>query len=79
MQNLDRRIAALEQSSPGAIGPIFVHFVATDNEGDAIHRIAWGDREWHRQIAESEQELKNRAVSEGAPPKPGCCTVFLCF
>ena len=78
MQNLDKRISALEQASPGNIGPIFIHFVGLDTKDSEIERITKGDKEWQRQPGETEQELKDRASREVAPPLAGCSTVFLC-
>jgi len=79
MQNLDKRISALEQASPGNIGPIFIHFVGLDTKDSEIERIEKGNQEWRRQPGETEQELKDRAKREVIPPQAGCCTVFLCY
>jgi hypothetical protein len=79
MQNLDKRISALEQASPGNIGPIFIHFVGLDTKDSEIERIEKGNQEWQRQPGETEQELKDRAKREVIPPLAGCSTVFLCY
>ena len=78
MQNLDDRINALEQASPGSIEPTFVQFVGLDTKDSEIQRITKGNQEWLRKPAESEQDLKDRAIGEVPPPKAGCSTVFLC-
>ena len=79
MQNLDKRISALEGASPTDIGPIFIHFVGLDTKGSEVERITKGDKEWKRQPNETVQELKDRAVSDVEPPKPGCSLMFLCY
>ena len=79
MQTLDKRITALEQASPTDIGPIFIHLVGLDTKDNEIVRIEKGSKLWERQPNESEQELKDRAISELPPPKAGCSTVFLCY
>jgi hypothetical protein len=79
MQNLDKRLTALEQAKPASIGPFFIHFVGLDTKDSDIERITKGDKEWQRQPNESEQDLKHRAVSEAPPPKEGCSLTFLCY
>jgi hypothetical protein len=79
MQNLERRIAALEQAKPAAIGPFFIHFVGVDTKDNELERITQGRQEWHRLPGESEQELRERAKREVMPPKEGCSTVFFCW
>lgn len=79
MQNLDKRITALEQTSPGSTEPIYVHFVGMDAKDREIQRITKGNQEWLRKPGESEQDLKDRAIGEVLPPKAGCSTVFLCY
>ena len=79
MQNLDKRITALEQSSPASIGPLFVHFVGMETKDREIERVTKGHQEWQRQPGESEQELKDRAMREVPPPQPNTSTVFLCY
>ena len=79
MSTLEKRIATLEQANPSNIGPMFIHFVGLDTKDSEIERITKGNQEWQRQPGESEQELKDRAISEVTPPKAGCSTVFLCY
>ena len=79
MTTLDRRVAALEQSSPKKLGPFFIHFVGLDTKDSEIQRITKGALVWDRQDCESEQDLKNRAIREALPPRPRCSTVFLCI
>lgn len=79
MQAIEKRIAALEQASPTNIRPLFVHLVGLDTKDSEIERITKGNREWQRQPGESEQDLKDRAISEVPPPLTGCSTVFLCY
>ena len=78
MQTPDKRITALEQASPTDIGPIFIHLVGLGIKDNGIVRIEKGSKLWERQPNESEQDLKDRAISELPPPKAGCRTVFLC-
>lgn len=79
MQNLDKRISALEQASPIELGPFFIHLVGMDTKDSEIQRITKGGHEWVRKCGESERELKDRAISEVPPPKPNTSTVFLCY
>lgn len=79
MQNLDKRISALEQAKPTNLGPFFIHLVGLDAIDCEIERITKGHHEWPRQPGESVQDLKDRAVRETPPPKAGCSNVFLCF
>lgn len=79
MQALKKRITVLEQSSPGSIGPLFIHLVALGGTNAQIERITKGNREWLRQPGESEQDLKDRAIREVPPPQPNTSTVFLCY
>jgi hypothetical protein len=79
VQNLDKRISALEQAKPASIGPVFIHLVGMGTEDREIERITKGSKEWQRQPGESVQELKDRAVLEVPQPKAGCSTVFLCY
>nr|WP_315848843.1 hypothetical protein [uncultured Rhodoferax sp.] len=79
MQSLDKRIAALEQTKPASIGPIFIHLVGMDTKDSEIVRVTKGDKEWQRQPNESERDLKDRAIREAPPPKQGCSTTFLCY
>ena len=79
MQTLDKRITTLEQASPTDIGPIFIHLVGLGTKDNEIVRIEKGSKLWERQPNESEQDLKDRAISELPPPKAGCSTVFLCY
>lgn len=79
MQALEKRITALEQAKPASIGPFFIHFVGMDTKDSEIVRITKGSQEWQRQTAESERDLKDRAIRETPPPKAGCSTVFLCW
>jgi len=76
---LEKRIEALEQANPtDKEPPMFIRFVGMDAEPEPIERITHGGKTWERHPDESEQDLKNRALLETAPPKPGCRTVFLC-
>ena len=79
MQSLEKRIAALEQAKPAAIGPFFIQFVGLGAEDCEFDRITKGDQAWERQPGEAEQELKERAKREAPPPKEGCSTTFLCY
>ena len=79
MQNLDKRITALEQVKHASIGPFFIHVFGLDVKDCEIERIGKGGKEWQRQLNESEQDLKDRAVRETEPPNVGCSTVFLCY
>lgn len=79
MQSTERRIAALEKARPSSIGPFFIYFVGLDTEGSEIERITKGHQEWLRQPGETERDLKDRAIREAPPPKPGCSTTFLCY
>ena len=79
MATLDKRIAALEQAKPAAIGPFFIHFVGLGAEDCEFDRITKGDHVWHRQPGETDEELKERAQRETPPPKDGCSTVFMCW
>lgn len=79
MQNLDKRITALEQTNPGSTGPIYVHLVGMDVKDSEIQRITKGNQEWLRKPGESEQDLKDRVIGEVPPPKAGCSHVFLCY
>jgi len=79
MQNLDKRISALEQAKPTNLGPFFIHLVGLDAKDCGIERITKGHHEWPRQPGESVQDLKDRAIHETPPPKAGCSNVFLCF
>ena len=78
MQALEKRIAALEQTShSNADDVMFIHFVALGEVDKEIQRITHGGQEWQRQPDESEQALKDRAEL-GAKPNPHGVTVFLC-
>jgi hypothetical protein len=79
MQNLDKRMSALEQASPTDIGPIFIHFVGLDTKDREMNRTTKGDREWQRQPNETVQELKDRAIREAPQSKPRCSNGFHCF
>jgi hypothetical protein len=79
MQALEKRVTALEQASPTTNRePLFIHLVGLGTQDSEIERITKGNQEWQRQPGESEQDLKDRAIREVPPPKPGCSTVFLC-
>ena len=79
MQNLEKRITALEQASRSSIEPIFVQFVGLNSNVNEIQHITKGNQEWLRMPEESEQVLKDRVFGEVPPPKAGCSTVFLCY
>jgi hypothetical protein len=80
MQALKKRITVLEQSSPATnTEPVFIHLVALGGANAQIERITKGNHEWLRQPGESEQDLKERAISEVPLPQPNCTTVFLCY
>jgi hypothetical protein len=79
MQSIEKRIAALEKARPLNIGPFFIHLVGHDTKDSEIQRITKGTLVWERQTDESEQELKDRAIRETPPPKPGCSASFLCY
>ena len=79
MQSLEKRIAALEQAKPAAIGPFFIQFVGLGAEDCEFDRITKGDQAWERQPGETEQELKERAKREVTPPQDGGSTVFFCW
>ncbi len=78
MQNLEKRVAALEKATPVDVGTIFIHLVGMETKDAEIQRIEKGNKVWERQSDESEAGLKERAKSEVTPPLPGCSTVFLC-
>lgn len=79
MQNPEKRISVLEQTSPGSTEPIFVQFVGLDTKDSEIQHITKGNQEWLRMPGESEQVLKDRVIGEVPPPKAGCSAVFLCY
>jgi hypothetical protein len=80
MQALKKRITVLEQSIPTTnTEPVFIHLVALGGANAQIERITKGNKEWLGQPNESEQELKDRAISEVIQPLAGCSTVFLCY
>jgi hypothetical protein len=79
MQSLEKRIAALEQAKPAAIGPFFIHFVGLGAEDFEFDRITKGDQAWERQPGETEQELKERAQREATPPQQGSSAFFFCW
>jgi len=66
MQNLDRRIAALEQASPPADGMVIIRrFVSPGHLDAEIHRLRADDGElWTRQPGETEQDFIDRASRE---------------
>ena len=78
MQTLERRIAALKQSSfTNTVAVMFIHLVGMGEVDREIQRIACRGQKWQRQPEESEQALKDRA-QHGANPNPHGATVFLC-
>lgn len=80
MQSILKRVEALEQASPATnTEPVFIHLVALGSEGTETERITKGNQEWQRRPDETEQDLRDRAISEVAPPKEGCSTTFLCY
>ena len=71
MQNLERRIAALERTVSTAIPPMFIHYVGLGKTDQGIQSV-WGcGGRWERLPGESEDELKERAKREGIPHANG--------
>ena len=68
MQNLDRRLAALESvaATDNRIDVIIRKIVSPGRVGAEIHRItaAGGDQQWLRGIDESEPDFQDRASRE---------------
>ena len=78
MQNLNKRITALEQASYSNTDDVmFIHFVDVGEVDKEIQHITHDGQDWQRQPDESEQALKDRA-QQGATPNPHGATVFLC-
>lgn len=66
MQNLDKRVAALESKSGQAENLTFIrHYVSAGHLDEEIYRLRddYGNT-WTRQPNETEQELKDRATKE---------------
>lgn len=76
MQNLGKRLSALEQVAPFSVGPIFIRFVSNSNQGHEVVCIVKGPHVWDRQPDESEQDLKCRAVREALAPMARCANLF---
>ena len=82
MQNLDKRIASLEQANPdnGFPKTIFITFLSPGDTKPDIRKLGCthGDgvrQEWERGPNESEQEFKDRASKE-VPRNAGDIAMF---
>lgn len=65
MQNLEKRIAALEQASPQGEKVIFVILVGMGEVGMEITHIRDNHgNQWNRRPEETEEAFKDRAKSE---------------
>ncbi len=65
MQNLEKRITALEEASPPMDMVVFVILVGMGEVGkELVHIYDSHDNHWHRKPNETEQELKERATAE---------------
>ena len=77
MQNLDRRLAALESvaATDNRIDVIIRKIVSPGRVGAEIHRItaAGGDQQWLRGIDESEPDFQDRASREVHRNAKGVC------
>jgi hypothetical protein len=65
MANIEKRIAALEQTSPQAAKVIFIILVGVGEVGNEIIHIYNNDgKEWNRLPGETEKAFRDRATSE---------------
>ena len=79
MQNLYKRITALEQASYSNTDDVmFIHFVDMGEVDKEIQHITHDGQDWQRQPDESEQALKDRAERE-SKPNPCGAMVLLCY
>ncbi len=78
MQNLKKRLSALEQCNSVSVGPIFVRFVRCGTD-DKMERIQDGPLLWTRLPNETEQDFKNRVKSETPLPLARRANLFFCL
>lgn len=65
MQNLEKRIAALEQASPEGEKVLFIILVGMGEVGsEIVHIYDNHANQWNRLPGETEREFKDRATSE---------------
>jgi hypothetical protein len=65
MQNLDKRLKALEQAQPQGEKVIFIILVGMGEVGMELTYIYDNhENQWHRQPDETEEAFKDRATSE---------------
>lgn len=77
MQNLEKRIAALEQASPEGDTVMFIHLVGMGEVDKEIQHITANRKEWKREPGETEQDFQDRAERETTPSPTGC-KIFTC-
>ncbi|MBP9061166.1 MAG: hypothetical protein KBF98_12730 [Rhodoferax sp.] len=73
MQNLDRRVSALEQATPTDDEITIIHRIVSPGHLDAEidHIRDYDGNAWTRQPGESEAVFTNRATNETPPNKWG--------
>lgn len=65
MANIEKRLLALEQTSPQAAKVIFIIFVGMGEVGNEIIHIYNNEgKEWNRLPGETEKAFRDRATSE---------------
>lgn len=77
MQNLEKRIVALEQASPEGDTVMFIHLVGMGEVDKEIQHITANRKEWKREPGETEQDFQDRAERETTPSPTGS-KVFMC-
>jgi|GEM_PF-2891329 len=76
MSNLEKRITVLEQVNPEMDKVIFIILVGIGEVGnELVHIYDNHNNHWHRELNETEQELKDRATA-GTPRKEGSVTML---
>jgi hypothetical protein len=77
MQNLEKRIAALEQASPQAYSVVFVILTGLGEvDKELAHIYDSHNNQWHRKPNETEREFKDRATTETPRKENGVALLF---
>jgi hypothetical protein len=77
MQNLEKRIAALEQASPQTYSVVFVILTRLGEvDKELVHIYDSHNNQWHRKPNETEREFKDRATAETPRKENGVALLF---
>ena len=77
MQNLEKRIAALEQASPQTNCVVFIILTGLGEVDKELVQIYDNhNNQWHRKLKETEREFRDRATAETPRKENGVALLF---